>query len=425
VAGRWAIARIGLDHDELLYVSRDRGPVLLNRARNNHRHELRDCRWWIRAVAGLTRPRGTASRHRIAVLEALEGFRARPARHRVVLLPMRTPVVHGGTAGQVCKVTDYELAILGELERRAEVANAVAIGVALIRIRRDGAVVRSVGHTVVVVVWIADVALCVAVVVSLIRIRRQRAVIRAVCYAVVIIVRIADVSLRVAVRVGLVGIGDELTVVECVVTAENFRMRGGISRWSGDGDGNDSAGSNHLTLNNGAHFAEGKFGQAFAFDGGDDSAQASTTGFPIGNADRTLEMWVKLDAFVTEENFFGGYGNFGSYSQTYSLSASGTSLLFSQWGDSVSGRFQTLEVGKWYHIAVTNEGAGVTLYLDGTILETGNVPINTPAGTPFIIGWPGSTYGEIRKLKGVVDEVRIYNRALAPEEIAANYDTGK
>lgn len=202
-------------------------------------------------------------------------------------------------------------------------------------------------------------------------------------------------------------------------------MRGGISRWSGDGDGNDSAGSNHLTLYNGAHFAEGKFGQAFAFDGGDDSAQAPTTGFPTGNADRTLEMWVKLDAFVTEENFFGGYGNFGSYSQTYSLSASGSTLLFSQWGDAVFGRDRSLEVGKWYHIAVTNQRENVALYLDGAIIETGNVPINTPVGTQFIIGWPGPTYGEIRRLKGVVDEVRIYNRALAAEEIAANYVTGK
>jgi serine/threonine protein kinase len=206
------------------------------------------------------------------------------------------------------------------------------------------------------------------------------------------------------------------------ITAENFQRRGGVSRWSGDGDGNDSGGmGNHLTLHNGAHFADGKIGQGIAFDGGEDYAQAPTNGFPTGNADRTLEMWAKLDALVVEENFLGGYGAFGSYSQTYTLSAGGTTLMFSQWGDAVSGRFHKLEMGRWYHIAVTNELESVALYLDGAIIQTGDAPINTPVGTPFIIGWVGPAFGEIRRLKGAVDEVRVYNRALAPEEIAANY----
>jgi len=61
----------------------------------------------------------------------------------------------------------------------------------------------------------------------------------------------------------------------------------------------------------------------------------------------------------------------------------------------------------------------------GRFIETGTGPINTPVGTQFFIGWPGPTYGEIRRLKGMVDQVRVYNRALAAEEIAANYVSGK
>jgi hypothetical protein len=71
----------------------------------------------------------------------------------------------------------------------------------------------------------------------------------------------------------------------------------------------------------------GFVGQAFSFDGSTAYLQASTLGMPTGNADRTLEMWVKLDSIVPSDNpttayfesFLAGYGNFGMFAQTFHL----------------------------------------------------------------------------------------------------------
>ncbi len=81
-----AVAWIGSHHNDLLDIATDNRAVLLNRAGNNHRHELRYCRRRIRAVAGLTRPRVSAGRQGVAILEALEGIWPWPTAHWVVLL---------------------------------------------------------------------------------------------------------------------------------------------------------------------------------------------------------------------------------------------------------------------------------------------------------------------------------------------------
>jgi hypothetical protein len=65
--------------------------------------------------------------------------------------------------------------------------------------------------------------------------------------------------------------------------------------------------------------------------------QAPTNDFATGNQDRTLDLWVNINAFVAPEAFFGGYGAFGSNNQTYQLGVSGSTLFFSQWGNAVFG----------------------------------------------------------------------------------------
>ncbi len=159
-------------------------------------------------------------------------------------------------------------------------------------------------------------------------------------------------------------------------------------------------------------------GTALQFDGVDDFMQAPTTGLPTGNSDRTLQLWVKLNAIpIGHEAFFAGYGNFGSHNQVYVLGSSGAKLFFSQWGTGVDGPL--LAPSQWYHVVVSNVGNLATLYLDGTVVGSKSVPIGTPAGTKFYIGRIPGSLGDIRRLNGLIDEVAIYNRALSAEEIRA------
>jgi hypothetical protein len=192
-----------------------------------------------------------------------------------------------------------------------------------------------------------------------------------------------------------------------------------VSLWKAEGNANDSAGTNNGTLQSGATFAPGKFGQAFSFDGVNAYVQAGTTGLPTSNGDRTMAFWVNINAFDSGETWFAGYGNFGTNNQVYSMGASTTShtLFFSSWGPGISG--PALQTGTWYYVAATNVVNSVTLYLNGVSVATGNLPMNTPAGTNFYMGRIPGSLGDSRKLNGLIDEVAVFNRALSPAEIQA------
>ncbi len=64
-----------------------------------------------------------------------------------------------------------------------------------------------------------------------------------------------------------------------------------ISWWRGEGNADDITSFNNGTWNGTARFSAGKVGDAFYFDG-NSFVQARTSGFPIGSAPRTVEMWV-------------------------------------------------------------------------------------------------------------------------------------
>jgi hypothetical protein len=205
---------------------------------------------------------------------------------------------------------------------------------------------------------------------------------------------------------------------------------GMVGWWTGDGNTQDIVGPNDGSTNNGAGFTIGKVGQGFSFDGVDDYVQVPTAGFPTENNDRTLDLWVYINAFLEDvsnpnspnETFFAGYGNFGSGGQSYSLGTAGNILYFSNWGSALFG--PSLQTNTWYHVTVTNDDNIATLYLNGSAVATGSATINTPSGTSMYIGKIPDPLGTIRRLNGFVDEVELFNRALTPTEIQTIYNAG-
>ncbi len=192
-----------------------------------------------------------------------------------------------------------------------------------------------------------------------------------------------------------------------------------VAWWPGDASPEDIQGENTGTLSESVAYAEGKVGQAFAFNG---SAYVAATAaeFPSADSDRTIELWMKLEAAPEGEGFLAGYGNFGSLEQTFHLGTAAKSLFFSQWGRRIFG--PDLNVGEWYHVAVSNTGSSFTLYVNGQPVATGDLPLNTPAESTFYIG--GLPNDTAKGFEGIVDEVAIYDRALSQVEIDALYQVG-
>jgi hypothetical protein len=166
---------------------------------------------------------------------------------------------------------------------------------------------------------------------------------------------------------------------------------------------------------------QGKFGRAVEFDGQDDFIQTGLHGFPTGNGDRTMAGWVRLNSYVNDwkSAFLFGYGNFGERDQLYSLEMAGSFLYFSQWGHVLFG--PCLHLDRWYHVAVTNSGNLVKLYVDGVKVAEKQFELDTQIGTPFTMGrGMADLYGGGR-LDGRLDEVMVADRAFTPAEITSLY----
>ncbi|MEM3483956.1 MAG: LamG-like jellyroll fold domain-containing protein, partial [Candidatus Woesearchaeota archaeon] len=167
----------------------------------------------------------------------------------------------------------------------------------------------------------------------------------------------------------------------------------------------------------------GKFGSALTFDGIDDYITVPTDkSLNITNA-ITLEAWINLAATPTTTQMIIEKGNLAADS-VYWLYVTSSGTL--KGGVNISGWKEVSDGGSvspnsWHHVAMVYNGSAVRLWLDGTptgsaLSATGNIGVNN---LNLIIGKYSTYY-----LKGTIDEVRIYNRALSAEEIATSYNAG-
>jgi len=77
----------------------------------------------------------------------------------------------------------------------------------------------------------------------------------------------------------------------------------------------------------------------------------------------------------------------------------------------------TLAIGRWYHIAGTWDGANVRLYTDGVLVagptaKTGTFDVNAATAAVGILDQGTIPFG------GLMDDLRVYSRALSASEIA-------
>jgi hypothetical protein len=200
----------------------------------------------------------------------------------------------------------------------------------------------------------------------------------------------------------------------------------GFEEGSGSTLNDNSGNSNNGTLQNGPSWVtNGKFGKALRFDGGNDRVSIPDSNSLDLTTGMTLEAWVYptsiesgWDAILIKE-----YGS----GPTYSILANGdgntpyTYISSNNIGYGAGGG-TTLPVNSWTHVAATFDGATIRLFLNGTQVKTVSFSgaIQVSARELFI---GGSTFLSNEGFPGVIDEVRIYNRALSASEIASDMTT--
>jgi Concanavalin A-like lectin/glucanases superfamily len=190
----------------------------------------------------------------------------------------------------------------------------------------------------------------------------------------------------------------------------------------------DLTGDGHTATIEGATWARGKYGAALEFDGENDciSIPESAELQFLEDEEFTLEAWVRpggenTEAIITQEDdSAGGEEEPFAYSMLVGEEESAPRGWLRKGGESghlgVSGGGE-LPRYAWSHIAFTDDGAKIRVYLDGELIATETAIPFTDAEGPLTIGCLDN-YGNY--FKGRIDEVRIYNRALDPGEVAAD-----
>ena len=187
----------------------------------------------------------------------------------------------------------------------------------------------------------------------------------------------------------------------------------------------DVAGA-HTGAISGAAWIAGIAGNALDFDGVDDGILAGTAAAVTGTGDFSLAAWVKVNpasplGTVIQQREPGGSGFIGEY--MLNVNANGT-VNFFVYG---SGGYQfnlttttAINDGQWHQLAAVRSGASGKLYIDGIEAASGSGTVQTMNSLAVSIGYDHRDSN--KRFKGLIDDVRIYSRALSVAEVDGMHD---
>ncbi|CAN5463130.1 hypothetical protein BH10BAC4_BH10BAC4_06960 [soil metagenome] len=191
--------------------------------------------------------------------------------------------------------------------------------------------------------------------------------------------------------------------------------------YSLDGNVLDNSGNGHDGVLQGAQPAmdsRGLANKAYKFStSADVISVANTMAMNFQNA-ITLSFWVRLDG-VPQETFILSHG---SYEERWKVSVTPDKKL--RWTVKTSTSVKDLdssfplELNRFYHFTVVYSGYSMELYADGSLnAYLANSGLISITGKPLTLGRKDLDIANYY-LRGTLDEVRIYDKALAPDEIA-------
>ena len=194
-----------------------------------------------------------------------------------------------------------------------------------------------------------------------------------------------------------------------------------IAWYKFENNAQDSSGNNYHGTNFGATFSAGKIGQALNLDNSD-YVNFGTNPSIKGKGAFTIAAWVKTSSngvIIQQRN--------GGFNGEYQVQVKNGKTNFWEYGDLQYGfninSIKTLNDNNWHHVVGVRESDGTgRIYIDGSLDSSQYKPPRTLANLIVYVG------ADMRDRKdyfsGLIDEVRIYNRALSGQEVLDLYNSG-
>lgn len=168
---------------------------------------------------------------------------------------------------------------------------------------------------------------------------------------------------------------------------------------------------------------------ACRFDGGGDEVTiADAAGWLRFTTDLTLEAWVCPDTTSGTDGIFATYltGPLAAYELSL-VSGVPTFTAFNAAGTPFTAAAPAaVPLGEFTHLVVTYAAGGgqpsMKLYVDGELVASANGPTAIRAGVGG--AYIARTTSGVSHFDGTIDEVALYNFALSPAQILANFQHG-
>ncbi len=258
----------------------------------------------------------------------------------------------------------------------------------------------------------------------------------------------STVNVRISLAAHAFAIGLIAVLMQTGTAMGEISRTGLVTEWHFDGDAKDSSGNGIDGTIYGATFVDGKFGKALALNGINDNVDFGTGGdkLDFGTGDFSIEFWMNYQGTTVHPMFTyimgktsGGTNSNGFLAHTSSWSwpngdyVLGIDITTSPtWysgaayygGKYTGGAFYS---NTWYHVVFVRSGITWTIYINGDYSNSTANPdigLNVNNAVSFNIGKQSIDPGW-NNFKGLIEEVRIYNRALSANEVKANYEAGQ
>ena len=176
-----------------------------------------------------------------------------------------------------------------------------------------------------------------------------------------------------------------------------------------------------------AGWVKGKFGTALSFDGQGSHVSIPEIAELNGSDELTVEAWVYWEDSGRYPNIItggawspGGFLMFVRDNQcSFRMGRPGFSASANrdQWREVGVPLVPQFELYQWYHLAATFKRPVIKTYVNGKQVSSANWDFPVGYKGDLIVGKWGGTIGH----KGLIDEIKVYNRALGETEIAASY----
>ena len=206
-----------------------------------------------------------------------------------------------------------------------------------------------------------------------------------------------------------------------------------------NGNANDESGNgNNGTSIGGVTFTPGKVGQALFLNGTDYVNAGNAPIIHISAGDFTIGVWVFFNAISGDMsivdkmvNTVGSANNDGwrllkqTDNRFWFCFGGGTKNGCDSQGLPAFGVFSSTKAmtGVWYHIAVVKSTANFSIYVNGQLQDSRySLPNFLDTQSPNLLIGNNASYRAY--LNGLIDEAKVYNRALSESEIQQLYRGG-